>query len=533
MNLTKRTSYKVILAAAAVLAAALLAYSNSFQGAFQFDDYNQINENPYIRDLANVPRFFYDASIGSDWTQFAGLTGYRPITYSSFAFNYALGAYAPAGYHVFNFSVHFLNSLLVFFMVDAILRASGREKRFALSLLSALVFAVHPVQTGAVTYISGRAALLASFFYLLAFLCFLSFRRSGGSPAGKAAGAAAPLLYLLALFSKEMAVSLPAAMLAFDLLFTAPARGGLRKSWRMLLYYLPFAGLLVLYVFTKKALQGFVAGPVLAMGTPEYLMSEAKVLLMYARLLLLPFNQNADYNLPAAMAPDLHFFIAAAVICAAFWYFYRLRSRLPEAAFFGAWFFIALAPESSLVPIPDIAVEYRVYLASAGFITAGLVLAPGLMKGGRFMRAATAAVVLFLALAAFNRNFVWQTSVGFWEDAKAKAPWSDRARANLGKALLDEGRHDEAAREFEAFLSGDHGPDAVFIVLNNLGISYSKMGRKEDAVIAFNKAIEIFPDNPEPYLNLSDVYRSMGRPADAEEALRAFARAKASGRGGF
>lgn len=518
---------KTAIAAALVLAVLLPAYWNSFGAAFQFDDYNQINENPYIRDVGNIPRFFTDASIGSDWSEYAGLKGYRPLVYTSFALNYAVGSYRVLGYHVFNFVLHFLNCLLVFLLVLSVLKAAGRDRRFLPALAVSLLFAAHPIQTDSVTYISGRAEMLASFFYISAAICFMKYRSDEGR-GSLAAGLAAPFLFLLALLSKEMAVSLIAVMAAFDLLFTVPKKGGVRASYRVWLYYIPFVAVLAGYVLAKEALQGFVAESALPFGVKEYLMSEAKVLLLYVRLLILPFNQNADYDLPVTKSPDALVAVSVVLVCIALYVLYRVRRKAPEIAFFGLWFFLALAPESTLVPIPDIAVEYRLYLPSAGFIAALMLPAVRLSGRGLVPKAAalTISAAALMAVLTFSRDTVWRTDVSFWKDAMRKAPWSDRARANLGKALMDEGRYTEAAREIEIYLNTNHGAQTSFIALDNLGVCYGQAGLTAKAESAFRAAAMIFPDNPEPYENLEWLYKKEGRPDKARDALLEYARVK-------
>ena len=180
------------------------AYSNSFRDGFHFDDFHQIVENPNVRDLGNIPAFFYSAGMGSVNTS---LRGYRPVTYSSFSLSYAVSGYSPGGYRLFNLLLHFLNALLVYAIVRRVVSTRGGDSggEWA-ALIAAAAFALHPVQTNAVTYISGRAVLLASFFSLASFYCFLRFRSGGGY----AWGAALPVLFLLGLLSKEMAVALPA-----------------------------------------------------------------------------------------------------------------------------------------------------------------------------------------------------------------------------------------------------------------------------------------------------------------------------------
>ena len=169
-----------------VLALALAAYSGSFHAGFHFDDFHQLVNNQHMRSLANVPRFFTEPRLASFSSEDKG---YRPVTYTTFALNYALAGYRVFWYHAVNFCLHVLCAFLVFVIVRAVLRDAGSGRAGEYALLVAALFAVHPVQTGAVTYITGRAALLASLFYLSGLACFLRFRGRGGYLWGAAAPA--------------------------------------------------------------------------------------------------------------------------------------------------------------------------------------------------------------------------------------------------------------------------------------------------------------------------------------------------------
>ena len=185
---------------------ALAAYAGTFHGAFFFDDYLHITANHHIRTLGNLPRFFLEGGVADFYV---GGTGYRPMNYASYALNYAVAGYNVWAWHLFNIILHSANAVLVFFVGRAVLREAGRGDGFALPLVAAAAFALHPVQTQAVTYISGRAVLLASLFYLLGFLAFIACRNTTGARRIIWTAAAA-IAYLLGMLSKEMAVSLPA-----------------------------------------------------------------------------------------------------------------------------------------------------------------------------------------------------------------------------------------------------------------------------------------------------------------------------------
>ena len=509
------TARRKALVLALLAALSLLAYSNSFYTAFHFDDYHQLVKNVRLHSLGNIPRTFVDAGMGSFNPD---LRGYRPLTYSSFALTWALSGTNVFGHHLANFLLHVLCAFLLYLVADAVIRKAGTEGAGGAALVIAALFAVHPVGTSAVTYISGRAAVLASFFYLLAFLAFIRYRESGPTDASRRFWMpAAPFFYILALLSKEMAVSLVGVMAAYDLLLGGAARGG--GAVRRWLYYAPFLALTAGYVAVKRYLQGYVAVSESTHTVGRYLLSEAHALLIYLRVLVFPVNQNADYDLPPVASADARVAAAVVIVCALLILFYRMRKTDPALAFFGFWFFIALAPESTLVPIEDIAVEYRLYLPSAGFIAAIVLLAWRYIKGLAPARAISVSAVVLFALLSFNRNSVWATEYTFWSDAAAKSPYSARVHANLGRALIDERRYQDAVVELNRSLEIDPFFDQSYNVYNNIGTCYVKMGLMQEALDQFDRATKVYPGYSDGYFNLGSVYYALGRYGEARAAL--------------
>jgi len=436
-------------AAAVIVAVAVLtlaAYSGSFHDSFHFDDLHQISLNPHIREVSNIPRFFTEKGLN---TSLPNIDFYRPVTTSSFALNYALGGLDVTGYHVVNIALHLINALLVFAIVGAVIRKSYPDASRLYALAVSLLFALHPVQTQAVTYISGRAVLLASFFSLSALYAFMRYRESSGTTAALW-GAASPVLLLLGLLSKEMTIGTVGVMLAYDLIFSPSDRLRKAGTW---LYYLGFAAAGAALVLARSAV-GVKAGiPGMDYTAGQYLMSESKVVLMYVRLLLLPYGQNADYMLPLTRTFDAGVGVSAALIAAFAAWQVRGARRRPAESFFGLWFLIALLPESSFFPILDIAVEYRIYLPSVGFIALGVLLAKRYVRRPAALAALCAVVLIAFGAATYARNMVWATDYTLWSDTVKKSPDSARAESNLGVALLDEKRYTEAIPVLERALS--------------------------------------------------------------------------------
>lgn len=398
-----------------IIAAALFTiaiYSNTFTGAFQFDDLPIIVENTQLRDLANLPQL---------------LTSQRGLTMATFALNYAIGGIDTTGYHAVNLAIHIINAALVYLLLLYTLRLVGSLEATArrLSALIALLFAVHPVQTQAVTYIVQRMESLTSLFYLLAMLFLVWASKSTATAKRTALYIGVALSYLLAFYSKEIAYTLPAVILLYDYCFIAKGRvAGLARKWPM------YAMLAVLFaaftVTTIMPLGGFgdlsdesadskyaapkvkadlgtkeldySAGFKVSTVTPkEYLYTQFNVMVYYIGLLLYPANQNLDYDFPWARElmiapqvpegtalnmpippPIVSLIILLGIAGAGTYMIISTRkaqeSRKRVAGFFIFWYFILLSPTSSIVPIIDAIYEHRVYLPSLGFFVIFVLL---------------------------------------------------------------------------------------------------------------------------------------------------------------
>ncbi|HEY3347336.1 MAG TPA: tetratricopeptide repeat protein, partial [Nitrospirota bacterium] len=499
---------RMFIIAALIFVCSLAAYANSFSTGFHFDDHYQIEQNEHFKNPRNIPKLFTDARLAS----YQNLRGYRPVLFATYALNYAVGGGNPAGFHIVNFAIHWLDSLLVLAVLLMVLKRAGVRDAGWISVFAAAAFALHPLQSSAVTYISGRSVLLASFFYLLSLVSFIAYRRGIFKVSGAVSLFLSLVFYMSGLLSKEMAVSLPAVILAYDLTVGRDdfiGAGAVRKY----LPYALFAGVLAVFLALKISLQGSLADPSASVTAGQYLMSQGKVLLIYLRLLLLPVNQNASYDLeplksfePAVAAAA---FIAAGLAFTAF----RLRTKNPAASFFLAWFILALAPESSLVPIPDIAVEYRMYLPSAGLLAALAILVFGMVRGRRVRAAVCAAIIVLFGLLTFSRNRVYANEYTFWSDVANKSPHSARARSCLAKGYFEAGDFRKAIEELNKAREMHYRQSENINV--NIGLCYQRLGDRQEAVNYYQESIRISPDSIEAYLDLASVYFETGRKQDA------------------
>ncbi len=343
-----------------VAALILIAYSNTFTASFHFDD------NPAIIDNGSIKRLTWDSFTGA-------FSGTRPIVNVSLLLNYTVSGLNVVGWHIFNISVHVFNSFFVYLLLlwtltlPALSAQYGHRAR-RMALFGALLFAVHPIQTESVTYIISRTELIATFFYLAAFLFFIK----GATTKKFAYYIGSLVMALTAMGSKEWAVTLPAMLLLYDFLFLSESRLKplLSRLNAHLLIMLSWGLLIYTMTTTKMSGAGFSVVGTNNITPWNYLFTSFNVLWTYIRLLFLPINQNLDYEYPLAMTlfefPTILSFLGHVLVIAACFWLYRKKgwTLIPFGA---AWFYITLSPTQSFVPILDKIFEHRVYLPSIGF----------------------------------------------------------------------------------------------------------------------------------------------------------------------
>jgi protein O-mannosyl-transferase len=352
-----------LIAFALIAGLILIAYSNTFTASFHFDD------NPSIVENAAIKRVTVDNIISM-------FQGTRPVVNLSLMFNYAVSGLNVVGWHIFNIGCHIANSIFVYLLLLWTLdlpalngKYGDRAKRMA--LFGALLFGVHPIQTESVTYIISRTELIAAFFYLATFLFFIK-----GATTGKFKFYVGSFFTsLLAMGSKEWAVTLPAMILLYDFLFLSDSKiKPVLARWKAyVLVALPWGFIAYTLSTTKLSGAGFGITGQNNITPWTYLLTSFNVLWTYLRLLILPINQNLDYEYPLARTllefPTLLSFAGhIAVVVAAFWLYKKKGwTLIPYGV---AWFYITLSPTQSFVPILDVIFEHRVYLPSIGFFIA-------------------------------------------------------------------------------------------------------------------------------------------------------------------
>jgi protein O-mannosyl-transferase len=509
-----------IRASAGLIAlAAIVAYSNSLRCAFVFDDIPDILDNASIRHLWPIWDVFIVPSAGR-----VALHG-RPVANFLLALNYAAAGFEPFGYHLINLFVHLLAGLTLFGIVRRTLVLPSLGQRFAavatpLALATALLWILHPLNTAAVTYVIQRYESMMGLFYLAALYSAI---RCATSPHPRRWAVAAATTALLGMGCKEVAVSIPLSILLYDRAFLAGSfREALRRRRGMYVgLACAWAGFALLFAFSYS--RGSWAGYGLPTSWTEYGRSQFGVILHYLRLSFWPCPLVLDYDWPVAhtMGQILPGAVAVGGLAAATVY---SLIRWPKWGFLGASFFLILTPTSSVMPLSDLAVEYRMYLPLAVVMTGAVLvgyLAGGWLVGRRIispvrLRAMGCVLVMAASVAlgvlTYQRNGDYRSDLAMWQDTVAKAPENDRAHNNLGNALADRGRVDEALAEYEKSL--ELNPDYAE-AHNNLGTVLMERKRLDEAIAHFSSAVEIMPEFVPARYNLAVALNDRGRVGEA------------------
>ncbi|MCA9267830.1 MAG: tetratricopeptide repeat protein [Planctomycetales bacterium] len=526
------------LAACVLIAfAGTLAYSNTFTSPFVFDDVRQIVENPLVRDVAAAWR--------------GG--GARRTAYATFAINYAASGLDVFGFHAANLAIHVVAAMLLLAIVWRTLSSGRPGERYGadarwLALAVALLWALHPLQTQAVTYIVQRMESLMGLL-MLGTLWFFT-----GAARAKRSWLLTGLCVLccaLGMLTKQSMAAAPLLVLWYDRAFVATSWSDLLRK-RVLLHaalfacwgLLDFSWLSRYFASDQQAVAG-VDVVVPGLSPMTYLFSQAGAIVHYLRLCVWPVGQSLDYRWPPTLS------LAEAALPGAFvllllgatvWSLFR-RS---EWSFVGAWFFLILAPTSTIIPIADIVVEHRMYLPLAAVV---VIVVLGAYEAAvwvqrrfaleRALRPALlglgAAVALALGLTTWARNTVYASPVALWTDVVEKSPQNLRARTNLMAELLR--KSDPTLASYKEVLHQAQQIEAIVADANvvqltevenesaqiNTGVALMRLGQLDEAEAVFQAALKAHPRCAQAHVNLGQLVRSEDPVAAAEHFEAAIA----------
>lgn len=500
-----------------IVVSSIAVYINSLGGDFIWDDIEQIVENPVIMDLSNVPYFFTsdlwrlidNPTIGSYY--------YRPLFLLSLASDYSLWGLNPLGYHITNIMLHSLVSIMVYLIGRRLFRNNPA------ALVGSLIFAVHPVHVESVAWISGRTDPMAALFLLFSFHLYTLFKEDKNNILLFLSLAA----YFLSLLSKEMAITLPLLLAAYEFSFheKQPGERRIKSMWAICLYIL----VSIAYLYIRATILGEAIGGASSSSSPLYmrLYTSFGILLDYIRIVILPINLKVLYEIPLKVSffdwnvllPLLLLVSLLITTCIAY-----KRERI--LFFTGIWFFITILPISNIVPLkPTMMAERYLYVPSIGIcLLAGLVSYKIYTKGHQISIYFTAFIVILISLLSsitFQRNRLWANETTYFTQSAKDAPDNAYAHHNLGDVYRKKGHMEKAIEEWRTAVRLYPLHAEANNSLANIALIQENY---QEAVNRYRIALKGRPENSEAHYNLAMTLERLGNKEEAMFHYREFMR---------
>ncbi|MDP8214585.1 MAG: tetratricopeptide repeat protein [Candidatus Euphemobacter frigidus] len=520
----------IVLSLAIIIIAGIVVYLNSLGGEFLFDDEAVVVANPNIEKIWPL-REAFAAPPRSPVRD-------RPVVNLTLSLNYMLGGRAPASYHLGNLLIHIISALLLFGIIKRTFESPRLAARYGLSasglaLAAALLWEVHPLQTESVAYITQRCESLMGIFYLGTLYALI---RGAGSERSRWWYAAAVILCALGMGSKAVMVTAPLVVICYDRVFISRSWRELWRKRRWL--YLALAAtwiiqVILVLVTSYRDIKTYRLG--------EYALSQFGVITHYLRLSFWPHPLCLDYHWPVAgrfgeiIPPGI---LIGALLGLTIWGLIKK----PALGFLGVWFFLILAPTSSILPLEDLAFEHRIYLPLAAIVVLFVIggyealryLFPTSRRRQKIWGTILAALLVgILGYSTIRRNLDYRSAEGMWQDVIGKRPSNPRPYNNLANIALKKGEAEQAFELYQtaARLDPDYqaahynlanllagrgeltgavayyrrtleiNPEAVE-AHNNLAVAIYRLGRKEEAVAHLREAMRIDPEDPAAYYNM-------------------------------
>ena len=564
----------------ALLIIILSIYSNTFDASWHFDDLSNIvyRKAIHLKQLTwpDIKKtLFFD----KDEQKVPNPVGlYRPVANFTFALNYYFGRLDVFGYHLVNISVHIMASMFLFLFIYQtlnlpLLRTRYGRNSYFIALLATVFWAINPVQTQAVTYIVQRMASMSAMFYIMSMYFYVKARISQKRSRKGLYFFWCLFTGILAVGTKENAVTIPITILIYDLFFVQGlTKENLKKGARILFILMAIPPIFALIlkgpaIFDPNhILKQYESVRVFSLT--ERLLTEPRIILFYVTLLLYPMPHRLsichDIDISHSLIDPPTTIIAICAILCVLGVCIIKSTRWPFISFCVIFFFLNHIIEGSIFGL-ELIFEHRNYLPSMLLFAPLAVL---LVKGIGFWanankRAMPVILSVFIIVvligfgrSTFMRNYTWKTDGPLWTDATEKAPDLTRPHMNLGCFLLYYKKYERALSEFTAAASGKilcntsdrdtvlyniglvhHRKGNLDLALeyyrksekatytayadkyNNMGLILTQKGQREEAERAFLKALQCTRSQIQPYRNLSLMMLQDGRVEEALESL--------------
>jgi len=523
-------------------------YANTLTNGFVYDDAKQILANPWITDVQYLPDIMTH-DVWGFWPERAASSYYRPLMHIVNMMVYQAAGFSPWAYHLVNLLFHAANSVLVLLLATQLLASLGNASSRQIPLIAALLFAAHPIHSEPVNWAGGMPDLSFSLFYLLSFYFYM--RSTDRENATLPLRCLSLIGFVLALVSKEPALTLPVILFAYDYSFKTD------RLITILRRLVPYLAIAAAYLAVRLVVLG--GATVSVTGTPfhQWIPDVFSIFSRYLGMLLLPIGLNAYHSLsPAESFFDGSVLIGVGVTIA-FIASLIISFRKSGVVFLSLLFIII--PLLPALYIPAISgtpfSERYLYLPSFGFVMLLALAISGIMGRTRHGNLAVP-IIGFLIVALYSpitiaRNQVWKDDYHLWSDVVRKSPDVGIPHNNLGRAYFAMGEVDRAIEQYRIALrlNPDHAEahnnlgaalatrnalvdaERHFLIAlqlrpsysdahNNIGILYGSSGNTDKAITHFLDALRHRPDFADAHHNLGATYMSTGLLDRAIEQFR-------------
>lgn len=512
-----------------ILAISFLTHFNTLFNNFTGDTKALFVGNTFYKSLSNLPVLLrkdfvttpeiFSGAPSPEPASFSGCVSYRPVTSLTFFADYFFWKDRPAGHHLTNIVLHCVVALLVYFFIIGILTKNPR-----VSLMAALLFAVHPIQSEVVSNIGYRSDLLAALFYLAALLSYIRYRAvfRGG---GRRWFLLSCLFFAFGLFSKETVMTFPLIAIAYDACFLKRTRAKEFIKTRIPAFW-GYVSILAFYcaIYFGVMKNEFYPRFLLADGGYlSQLQASARILWHYLAVIILPFKITVLpplYTFPAGLGDTggtLALASVVALLCLSIWAGYKSWASDKIVLFGLVWFWVTSLPTSNLIPLLNPIAFRFLYLPSVGVFT---LLALGLdrLLQKTHSRKATVlvpAVLIGLCMSlTISNNTFFKNTIVVSKEIIRNYPDSSRPYWALGVEYYEKGRYEKAAANFQKYLTNDPRNPYALNPRRNFAVYYflGQCHRSDPntAIAYFKKVIQLKPDYVLAYIDLSKMYLMKG-----------------------
>jgi len=452
-----------------IIALGLVLYLSVLDAPFIYDDFHLVVNNYLITSFQYIPKVFKDVfDFGS-----TGLPA-RPLQIISYMLDYKIWGFNPWGYHFTNIIIHIVNSLLIYIL--SLFFVKVRKEAF----LTALLFVIHPINTNAVSYISGRADLLAGAFSFISLILFFKFLDNHKN----SVLILSLLSFIAAILSKEIALIVPLLLSIYVVIFY-------RSYLRYLIYHLAAA---IIYLLLR--LPGSLAATFIKPALSERLLTAPSLFFRYLKMIFFPHNLRLSYAInyidsPKDFAFILYLILFSLISCLGL-YLIRKSKRM---VFFSIWYLLNfLLISGVIVALNAPCAEHWLYLGLPAIFTLMAALIYNLFYRKAVYRYASyiliAGMLIFYSFSTLERNKEWLVPEDFYKNEIEHTPFNYKAHYNLGMIYFNEGRYPDAEEKFKRSI-------AVFPELHlayyGLALIAEERGGRDQAIRYYNKSLDIVP----------------------------------------